>query len=67
MPYKYNESRRHKFEKARYRVENWREYNEALRRRGDINVWISEEVIDQWHPSPARNQVVAAALLKPCH
>ena len=57
MPYKYNESRRHKFEKARYQVENWREYNEALRLRGDITVWISEDVIEQWHPSAAEGRL----------
>lgn len=51
MPYKYNESRRHKFEKAKYKVQNWREYNEALRQRGNITYWFSEEAIEQWQPS----------------
>jgi hypothetical protein len=27
MPYKFHESRRHKFPKARYRVTNWPEYD----------------------------------------
>jgi hypothetical protein len=31
MPYKFNASRRHKFEKKRQRVTNWRVYNEVLR------------------------------------
>lgn len=35
MPYKVNEPRRHKIPKARYRVENWAAYDEALRRRGE--------------------------------
>ena len=56
MPYKYNEDRRHKFEKARYRVENWREYNEALMCRGDITIWFSEAAINQWHPTPKEGQ-----------
>ena len=30
MPYKFNESRRHKIPKARYRVTNWPEYDAAL-------------------------------------
>jgi hypothetical protein len=30
MPYKANEARRLKFPKARYRVKNWREYDQAL-------------------------------------
>ena len=33
MPYKHNEPRRHKIPKARYRVENWREYEVAARPR----------------------------------
>src|SRR5216684_7707554 len=36
MPYKHNQSRRHKIEKARYKVTNWPEYNKASRQRGDI-------------------------------
>jgi|TARA_B110000240_G_scaffold142167_1_gene157237 hypothetical protein len=35
MPYKFNASRRHKFDKKQYKITNWREYNEALRQRGD--------------------------------
>ena len=31
MPYKHNEPYRHKFTAAKYRVTNWREYNQALR------------------------------------
>ena len=30
MPYKFNESRRHKIPKAKYRVTNWLEYEVAL-------------------------------------
>ena len=39
MPYKHNEPRRHKIPKARYRVENWREYEVALGDRGSLTVW----------------------------
>ena len=46
MAYKQNESRRHKFEKAKYRVSNWSEYNDALRKRGDITIWFTDEAID---------------------
>ena len=38
MPYKANESRRHKIPRARYRVENWAAYDAALRRRGDLTL-----------------------------
>jgi len=29
MPYKHNESKRHKFAKSEYKIENWDEYNEG--------------------------------------
>ena len=38
MPHKFNASRRHKFDKAQYRVINWAEYNESLRQRGDLRM-----------------------------
>ena len=51
MPYKHNESHRHKIEKARYKVTNWPEYNKALRQRGDITIWFTEEALAVWHPA----------------
>jgi hypothetical protein len=48
MPHKFNSSRRHKFDKKRYKVTNWREYNESLRQRGDVTIWLSPEVEDEW-------------------
>jgi hypothetical protein len=39
MPYKFNESRRHKIPKAKYRVMNWPEYDAALVKRGSLTVW----------------------------
>src|SRR3954470_16870171 len=43
MPYKFNEPRRHKIPRARYRVQNWPEYDRALQRRGDLTVWVTPE------------------------
>ena len=51
MPHKHNEPRRHKIPKARYRVENWREYEVALRDRGSLTVWVTPEAIAAWHPA----------------
>ena len=51
MPYKFHESRRHKFPKARYRVANWREYDAALLRRGNVTLWFTEEVVAAWRAS----------------
>jgi hypothetical protein len=45
MPYKANEPRRHKIPKARYRVGNWAAYDAALRRRGDLTIWVTSEAI----------------------
>ena len=32
----------------KYHVRNWAEYNEGLRRRGDLTVWFDEEAIPNW-------------------
>ena len=32
----------------KYHVRNWPEYNEGLRRRGDLTVWFDEEAIANW-------------------
>ncbi len=50
MPNKHNDKCRHKFKKATYKVKNWAEYNDALRKRGDITVWFTEEAIQPWIP-----------------
>ena len=42
MPHKFNANRRAKISKQKHRVTNWAEYNEGLRRRGDLTVWISD-------------------------
>jgi hypothetical protein len=53
VPYKHNESRRHKFTKPKYKVTNLTEYNDALRRRGDITIWFAEAAInDGIQPKP---------------
>jgi hypothetical protein len=48
MPYKFNESRRHKIPKAKYRVTNWPEYEVALVKRGSLTIWMTEEAIAAW-------------------
>ena len=40
-------------QKTIYRVSNWAEYNDSLVQRGSITVWISEEVIEGWRPTPS--------------
>ena len=48
MPHKFTAARRHKFDKVQYRVINWAEYNESLRQRGDLTIWVSEEAQSVW-------------------
>src|SRR3954449_8141825 len=52
MPYKIKEARRPKFPKARYRVKNWREYDQALQTRGSLTVWVTPEAIAAWQAPP---------------
>ncbi|MES2355249.1 MAG: hypothetical protein V4568_12790 [Pseudomonadota bacterium] len=51
MPYKFNESGRDKIKKSRYLVTNWQDYNNTLRRGGDITIWLTEDAIEAWHPA----------------
>ena len=46
-------SRVHPKYKTKYRVENWRRYERALVRRGDVTLWLSAEARDSWRPSPS--------------
>ena len=48
MPHTCNVARRHKFDKAQYRVMHWAEYNESLRQRGDLTIGDSEEAHSVW-------------------
>ena len=34
--------------RQKYKVMNWPEYDKALRNRGDITIWITEEAIAAW-------------------
>src|SRR4051812_18891616 len=52
MPFKANAARRHHIPKQRRRVTNWAEYDAALRQRGSLTVWFSEEAIAAWHAEP---------------
>jgi hypothetical protein len=50
MPYKFHEPCRHRIPRARYRVQNWPQYDRALQRRGDLTVWVTPEAIAAWQP-----------------
>jgi hypothetical protein len=41
--------------KAVYRIRNWREYNQALIKRGSLTVWVDRESLDAWaYQGPAQ-------------
>ena len=48
MPHKFNADRRDKIPKQKYRVTNWASYNESLRRRGHLTVWVSDQALGLW-------------------
>jgi len=68
MPFKANDKHRHKIPRARYRVKNWRDYDAALRRRGDLTVWVTPAALAAWTPprsgGRARPQQYSAIAMK---
>lgn len=40
-------------QKKIYRIKNWAAYNEALKQRGSLNVWISNHALARWRAKPA--------------
>jgi hypothetical protein len=52
MPHKVNADRRHHIARPKRRVTNWSAYNEALRQRGSLTVWFTEEAIAAWKAMP---------------
>ena len=52
MPHKYNADRRHHIPRPKRRVTNWSAYNEALRQRGSLTVWFTDDAIAAWKAAP---------------
>ncbi len=48
MPYKYNHIKRHHIKKHTYRLKNHADYNKDLKNRGRIDVWLSDDILDNW-------------------
>ncbi|MHC6204613.1 transposase, partial [Breznakiellaceae bacterium SP9] len=34
--------------KEKYKIKNWHEYNNSLRKRGSITLFVSDDVLDEW-------------------
>ena len=52
MPFKHHAKHRHHIPKPRYRITNWSEYDAALRQRGSLTVWFTEDAIAAWRAAP---------------
>ena len=52
MPHKANAGRRHHIPRPKRRVTNWAEYDTALRRRGSLTLWFTDEAIESWRAAP---------------
>lgn len=39
--------------KKKYKIRNWSDYNESLKQRGTMEVWINDDVLDKWKALPS--------------
>ena len=49
MPNKHPQKKGWLLRKQKYKVANWSEYNKALRDRGNIEIWLSDDAIAAWY------------------
>ena len=52
LPFKLNQDRRHHIPKQRRRVTNSAAYDAALRQRGSLTIWFSDDAIEGWRAQP---------------
>src|SRR3982750_266687 len=45
VPFKANAARRHRIPRQRHRLTNWAAYDAALRQRGSLTVWFTDEAV----------------------
>ena len=48
MPFKYHRECRQHIPRQKHRVTNWREYDAALRNRGSLTIWFTDEALANW-------------------
>jgi hypothetical protein len=49
VPFKYHQSNRHQIKKSSTFNRGWSHYNKSLINRGDMTIWLSQDVINQWY------------------
>ncbi len=52
LPFKLNQDRRHHIPKQKRRVTNSAAYDAALRQRGSLTIWFSDDAIEGWRAQP---------------
>src|SRR3712207_3432944 len=52
VPFKANAACRHHIPRQRHRVTNWPAYDAALRQRGGLTVWFTDEAVAAWQGEP---------------
>jgi hypothetical protein len=52
LPFKLNQSRRHHIPKQKRKVMNPAAYDAALRQRGSLTVWFTDEAVASWKAEP---------------
>ncbi len=52
MPFKLNQDRRHHIPKQHRKVTNSTVYDAALRQRGSLTVWFTDDAIEAWRAEP---------------
>jgi len=45
-------NQKRKTAKKKYKVRNWREYNESLKKRGMLDVYVDECILEDWYAQP---------------
>ncbi|MGV7963702.1 IS5 family transposase [Photorhabdus tasmaniensis] len=48
MPHKHNAGKRHHIPKARFTITNWPEYENGLKQRGSLTLWLTPQAIAEW-------------------
>src|SRR4051794_13759685 len=52
VPFEADAARRHRIPRQRHRVTNWADYDAALRQRGSLTVWFTDEAVAAWRAEP---------------
>lgn len=52
MPFKLNQDRRRHIPRQKHRVTNSAAYDAALRQRGSLTVWFTDEAVESWQAEP---------------